>query len=420
MKKRAVILVPSLERLERFGARERLIRAMESYGSGFRVDRVDIENATEKDSAAVIAWDRETGEAVEMHVYEAFWGDLVPDWSKESPWARFRRGLGLIVYWAAGGVARALWRLEVPARTVLAMFVASMLLLLWYLTVIAVLVQALGTADSTMPAPIEDLLARFGWTESIVAWTDRLRNLPLLVFLVMLFGLGRLENIANISSFIKDYLRDQQLSRTDIGLRAKTRARLVGLLDHVTANDQDYDEVHVVGHSLGGAIAVDALAGYGRPLPRTALHTWGAGLGLLVQQDAWVERRIGALYACPSRLADWRDVVFPSDVMASPRPLPFKYRGDRRLSEKWPEIFTPTITPHVQKRTPFAYFSTHEAYYRCTDAIRLLMDVRTPAPLAFAPLDVLPGEIPQAVSDQRPTLPETAPSGGSGGPKLVR
>ncbi|MDW4499725.1 alpha/beta hydrolase [Sulfitobacter sp. D35] len=407
MRKRAVILVPSLERLERFGARERLVHAMTRYASGFRVEPIEIDQSTGKDACGLVATDRETLEAIEMHVYEAFWGDLVPDWSKESPWARFRRGLHLIWYWAAGGVARAIVRLEFPARTVMAMLVASLLLLLWYFTVISVLVQAIGTADSTVPTAIEEALASFGWTEPLVRWFDELQSLPLLLFLIMLFGLGRLENISNISSFIKDYLRDQQINKTEIGVRAKTRARLVELLDHVHGMDPGYDEVHVVGHSLGGAIAVDALAGYGKPLPKTTLHTWGAGLGLLVQQDAWVERRVGALYACPSRLADWRDVVFRSDVMASPRPLPHKYRGRKRLSDKYDEIYTPTITPQVQKRAPFNYFSTHEAYYRCTDAARLLVDVRPPAPLEIAPLDALPHD--ESTEPPEETAPENRP-----------
>lgn len=378
MKKRAVVLVPGLQRQERFAAREKLVQAIVGYASGYRMNCIELDEKSQRDACGIVACDRETQESIELHVYEAFWGDLVPDWSKESPWARFRRGLHLIWYWAAGGVARALLRLEFPARTVLAMMVASLLLLLWYFTVISVLVQTLNTADSAVPTAIQEALDHFGWSEALVNWIDQLQSLPLILFLIMLFGLGRLENLANISSFIKDYLRDQQFNDQEIGVRAKSRARVVALLDHVHGEDR-YDEVHVVGHSLGGAIAVDALAGYGKPLPHTTLHTWGAGLGLLVQQDAWIERRIEALYSSTSRLAQWHDVVFPSDVLASPRPLPRVYDGEKRKSEVHREIYARTVRPQAQSRAPFQYIDTHESYFRCTDAVRLLVGPGDPA-----------------------------------------
>ena len=82
------------------------------------------------------------------------------------------------------------------------------------------------------------------------------------------------------------------LGEDRIGIRAKARTRVVDLLDSVYDGDEPYDEVHVIGHSLGSVIAVDALSEYGPELTRTTLHTWGSMLSLLILQEQLLEREL--------------------------------------------------------------------------------------------------------------------------------
>ena len=63
-------------------------------------------------------------------------------------------------------------------------------------------------------------------------------------------------------------------------------------------------------HSLGGAIAVDALAECGADLRRTTLHTWVAMMGLLSHQEVLVEREVAKIYATPVQINNWVDIVF--------------------------------------------------------------------------------------------------------------
>lgn len=374
MTRRAIILVPGFKKREHQAARDQLVEAIKHYGSGYRVEPAPAPMIGGLTPAALTATNRSTDADVsELHVYEVFWGDLIQDWSNESPWARFKRGLYLIWYWVAGGFLRALLRFEFPARTALAMLIAAIMLLAWYLTVISVLLSTFGTAESGLPAQLQTMVASYPVVGEVLGFIDSLKSVPLILFIMGLAALGGVEPLANMSSFVKDYLRDEPETDVDIGLRAKARTRLITMLDHVTRPEAGYDDVHVVAHSLGGAFAIDALADYGNALPRITLHTWGSALGLLVQQTEWVERKIEAIYRNEVSLHQWIDVVFPNDVLGSPRPLPRDSHSESWRKARFDERFTPTIVPPRTRRAPFAYTRTHNAYFRCAPAIQQLL-----------------------------------------------
>ncbi len=378
MTKRAIILIPGFKKREHLAARDLLVEAIAHYGSGYRVDQTDTVAIGGLTPAAMQVHNRQDDtQTTQLHIFEAFWGDLIPDWTNESPWARFKRGLYLIWFWVAGGFLRAMLRFEIPTRTVFAMMIAAIMLIAWYMTVVTVLLQTLGSADTGLPAQVQELITTFPVLGQALSFVENLQSIPLVLFVMGLATLGGVEKLANMSSFVKDYLRDEPFDDAQVGLRAKARARVTCLLDHVTRPDAGYDDVHVVAHSLGGAIAVDALADYGQALPRVTLHTWGSGLGLLVQQANWVEEKIATLYEHDTSLEQWIDVVFPKDVMASPRPLPRDTHHSGWRNKRHEERFTPTLTPARTRSAPFAYSETHEGYFRCEAAIKRLLE---PAP----------------------------------------
>ncbi len=92
MTNRAIILVPGFEKREQLDARNMLADAICAYAEGYQTAKSEAQQDEGFSSVKVTARNRQTDEETSLNVYEAYWGDLVPDWSGESPWARFKRG----------------------------------------------------------------------------------------------------------------------------------------------------------------------------------------------------------------------------------------------------------------------------------------------------------------------------------------
>lgn len=380
MTTRAIILVPGFGRKEQNQERDKLASAMRSYTDGWKVVLADEAPA---DAVRLVATSRAGDVVNTIDLYEAYWGDLIPDWSEESPFNRFKRGTNLIWYWLTGGLRGWLAQKQVPPRTSFAMVIAALMLLFWYLMVILFVVQLIGSGGYSLPAElasVESLQTLWG---KIGDWAKTAMGSAVIIFAVWLWGLGFLEQFANISAYTKAYLRDETFGGSEIGLRAKARHRVLTALDTVEAAETSkdgppYDEIVVVAHSLGGAIALDALAEYGPRLAKTVLMTWGSALGSLAQQEPLIERQIARLYESETRLYNWVDIVFRKDFMGSKAPLPRKFVNGEPTKDKHEEIFPATLAPVLPKgMSIFEMVHIHEAYFRCEDAI-----IRLVAPLA--------------------------------------
>lgn len=392
MKKRAIILVPGFSKREQFAVRNQLVQALTHYTDGYRTRVSAAATDSDADAVRITVSSRATDYMAELHLYEAFWGDLIPDWSRESPWQRFKRGLILIAYWATGGLVKALFvRHQVPARTLFGLTFFALMMILWYLTVINVLALALQETDVTIEDWARPVLGWVPYFDQMVAFFAKISDYSLYVFVIGLFGLGRLEGAANISTFLRAYLRDDPLGEDSIGIRAKTRHRVIDTLDRVYDQDRAFDEIHVVAHSLGGPIAVDALAESGVDLSRTTLHTWGTLLGLLAQQEELIEMEIAKVYQSPIKLNNWIDLMFRADWLASPRPLPRLYENGKPQSDRAAQLFPETIMPKMP-RSSLARSGIHQSYYRCETAMLMLV----------APQDSLPQPATDSASSAVP------------------
>lgn len=384
MTRRAIILIPGFAKRERLDARDRLVDALHHYTDGWLTTTGGAEAAQSPEAVHLRATSRQDSSiSTDLDVYEAYWGDLVPDWSQESPWARFKRGWGLICYWMAGGLLRAVWRWEFPPRTMVAMATAGTMLLLWYAVIVAVLLKALAEGNLPLPKFITNIEGAEAWIET---WLIPAGEWPITLFLVGLLGLGALEMVANTASFAKAYLRDDTFGGNTVGLRAKSRARVLEVLDTVTGvgEGKAYDEIHVVAHSLGGAIAVDALAEYGRDLSRIRLFTWGSALGALSQQEPLIEAEIRKFHVSETRIANWIDVVFKWDYMGSKVPVPKQADGKGRMARIFPETLEPAVPRRGLARFVWL-FGIHEDYYRSEDALLLLVKPVADLPQPMAP-----------------------------------
>lgn len=382
MIKRAIVLVPSFSKREKAAARNQLVNALTHYGEGYKITMSDQPEDADVAQVKVVA--RTGSFEATLDIFEAFWGDLIPDWSNESPWQRFQRGWLLILYWMTGGLAKSLWHWRGPPKTLYALAAAGLALVFWYFIVISVLLKAIINDPDNLPAFLASLQpAGSTWVVDLATWLNAASIWPFVFFIVGILGKGFLEGLANLSAFIKSYLRDDPLGEDDTGIRAKSRKRLLDTLDAVTA--ADYDEIHVVAHSLGSAIAVDALAEIGDAGAKITLHTWGSMLSLIILQEPLIERELAKMYTDRCKIVTWVDVSFRTDYLSSPRPRVRQIKNGFLAEGVSDEVFPPTIRPRMPWRSLFSKYTTHAAYYRSDDAMLMLVRPATELPQRVSP-----------------------------------
>ncbi|MEM1079831.1 MAG: hypothetical protein AAGI09_15040, partial [Pseudomonadota bacterium] len=181
-----------------------------------------------------------------MSIYEAYWADLIPDFSNESPWQRFLRGWQLVAYWAFGGLQRAIRRSELPGRVMIGLTGAAICLLFWYLIVVALLVTATAQGEVAFPAWMADVPLLASLTTFLNGFAEKASGWPVVLFLLGLSSLGRIERVANLSAFTKAYLQNSSFNNESSSLRALTKKRLVSVLDHVHAASGEHTEPPLV------------------------------------------------------------------------------------------------------------------------------------------------------------------------------
>lgn len=379
--RRAIIVVPGFERTVQGDARDRLAAAILSYTDGWQVLPV---SQPERAGTGFVACSREDGSEIEIDLYEAYWGDLVPLREEESPWVRFRRASGLILYWMFGGGSLSmLLRGQLPARTVVALGIAGLLLLIWYLSLLLLLLAAIPDGTTGLPDAVQSQLDQLGWDGLTAAsitfksWSEQVRWVTGAVALIGAVGvMAPVERLARVSDFLMRYLRDDPVAEGRPGLQAMARHRVLAVLDEVSGKQgaERYDQIHVVGHSLGGAIAVDALAEYGTNSERITLFTWGSALGLLAQKEPRIEAEIAKFYTRPSRLVNWVDVVYRGDLMGSVVPVPRREPGQWD-SKRFAPIFPPTVRPRRPRGLSiWDQVHLHLLYYRSEEAMLMLLE----------------------------------------------
>ncbi|MEM8729676.1 MAG: alpha/beta hydrolase [Pseudomonadota bacterium] len=390
--RRAIVLVPGYGKALQGDAQTRLGKSLLHYTDGFRVRRT----SQPGQNAQVITYkttDRATSSKMEIDVWEAYWGDLIPTREDESPGNRALRGWRLIGYWVFGGALRLLryGRRQSPGM-VWMMALCGFALIIWYVNILLLALTAIATGDMQIDQRICALPLIDGACDFIQTHAQTITTASVTAFIIGFVGLlGWIERFANISDFVMSYLRDDPVGDDQTGLRALTRHRLLAVLDEVAdrKDDEAYDEIYVVGHSLGGAIAIDALAEFGAASDRVTLITWGSTLGLLMAKEPKVEAEIAKFYDNETRLRNWVDVAIKGDLMGAevPRPRiaqadPSGQSGGRHEATQlrariYPE--TTWITRPGGLRV-WHQLKVHEFYFRAEEAVLMLTRPATQLP----------------------------------------
>ena len=81
--KRAIVFVPGFERREQLAVRDHLVSSIVHYTDGYKTSVSDGVTENGANRVTVEVQDRQSDYAATLDVYEAYWGDLVPDRSEE-------------------------------------------------------------------------------------------------------------------------------------------------------------------------------------------------------------------------------------------------------------------------------------------------------------------------------------------------
>lgn len=373
--KRAILLVPGFGRHEQLDARDKLIKSLQLYTDGWETDFATpvSDNGINVVTGTATSQTKEST-TIELSVFEAYWADLIPDWTDESPISRFQRGTSLIGYWAVGGLVRAAFQRRLPRRTTYGLIFAGLLLTLWYVVVISVLLQALALGDVGKDGVFYSVLQALNAEAIFDDVVEAVAGWSIVVFLVGFMGLGWLERISNVAAFTRAYLMDLVTGDDGLGVQAKAKNRVLQTLSFIYSQEGDeaFDEVYVIGHSLGGAIAIDALAEYESMFEKTVLFTWGSAVGALAEQESLIEDEIAKFYESDVKLKTWVDIVFKSDVMGSVVPVPEK-EGNDGNREPYDKIFPDVVVPKLPRGYSMFSGKTHELYYLNQTAMTFLV-----------------------------------------------
>lgn len=310
--KRAIILIPGLQKVERFDRRDVLLANLQLIESRPLEPGPDVAIDGETGKRLVPSPLRGadgTGPAID--VFEAYWADMAVATGELSPWARLWSGFDLLLYWV---FSPRTWRAFGRSATIaLGLMAGGALLILWYVS-LAILVAAALRADPAQTRAITDIpllqalldgfFAATGWIEATAPWA--IVTLALAAF--------KADELAAMARFSQDYLENRR-NADGTGLRDRVRRRVAATLERVL--EEPYREIVVVGHSFGSVIAIDILAGWPHPQDweRLRLVTLGSPAAVLECRSPWLKSECERLLG--RRPEVWIDCYSPSDWLCT-------------------------------------------------------------------------------------------------------
>jgi hypothetical protein len=243
-----------------------------------------------------------TGETRQVDLFECYMSDLVPNLSQQSPRIKLWEGTKVLLFWFTSGMWRALRQ---HPYLVLSAIVSSIGFLLWYFSVLALGLTALGElkppeGSGLLPQAVALAAASGKRLGSWVVWLG----------LTTLLGLSRADRLADIGHFLRRYLTCDEL-RSDF--RNRLREPLYQIVD-----SGEYRQVTVLAHSFGSLVAADVLAEF-KPKagPSVGVITLGSPIAVLLGMAAWLPKE---LKRCSENatLRFWVDFSSRSDWMGAP------------------------------------------------------------------------------------------------------
>jgi hypothetical protein len=374
---RAIVLVPNFASHQKDQTRDRFVDALLHVPEGVRIEhagKVSVPGGI----GVRLRVHEGAGKPRELHVFEAFWHDLVPLLSQQSPRTRVMRGGGLFAFWAAPRVWAGVRRYPFMLFN---MVVGLLLVSAWYVSTVAMFFTAVGSdplllLGSPTGAPVGVDIVLKPLAEGLGTLGTAMGGWRVWAVATLLIALLPVAQLVDLADFARRFLLNDQPEEHGIGVRTRLQGRLRETLDAVASGDH-YEEVTVAATSFGTAIAVDVLADWNRDGAPIRLLTLGGPLELLSHRSAWVAEEIERCLANP-RVWKWIDCFSNEDWFCTPTPFtetPGRHEH-RELKQH---------APLVDKLTG----RTHQRYFDAPVVLRLLLDAERPTrnigPIVLAP-----------------------------------
>ncbi len=326
-----------------------------------------------------------------VDVFEAYWADLIPATSDDTPPQRFWSATKLLFYW----MLHPWWLRSLRQnRSLTVVFMASgLLLLLWYATIIVALAGFVVGSPAGTPSVAEQVDLPLvneptddaGFTDVFNLVSQRLQPIfadiapvanneifLLLLIILSIFGIG---TTASVADFVRRYLSASVDKDLDAVIAHRLQTTLQRVFDQPREDDPerpDYDEVVVLGHSMGGVIGLEVLATYDVSAikDRTTLITWGAPLAVLAHRSPKrVHRSI--MKACSGRVPRWFDVYSSADWLSARLPAHDEHYENSSLAADFSISWLKFMSQHA-----------HDQYYYHPESLSMLLapQIAIPAP----------------------------------------
>lgn len=294
------------------------------------------------------------GETVETRYRVLWWDDIVRrNWPRTIPGTvrAIMGGSGRALF---GGVLRKTYQWSRPA----AITCSLPFLLLWALIMLCVALPFSGWRLGRLAG---------GWGEPLGLAIGLVASAA---FVWLAIRLERKFNLAWLARTIDILARDSRDRLPELEERREEFAALVG----ETLANGEYDEVLVVGHSLGSTIAVAIAA---RNLDAISASRSRFSLLTLGQTNCWLEFFPGAnrfraeiAAAATAESFDWVDFSAPPDAACFALVDPYTALGDRRTDRKNPKLlnarFHEIMSPSALARQSRNRVALHLQYVRAT------------------------------------------------------
>lgn len=350
-----------------------------SRGLGWEPAETEADDAGQQRRVVVEAGRDDT---VEYTIRLVRWNEQLPSLATMSVLEKILDGICSIFYW---GWALRMWRVVSRNKFMLfQVFFTAIVLLVWYYSVVALGIMALGSntdiADINVPAWLETAARGIGLGISQKQLTygalfsnigNAMKGFYFIILATVLLKSLDLSSVAQTVYVVRCYLQNRY------GLQQTLCARVGKAFLPLTDGEGAFDRVTVLAHSLGCALAVESLAGLARkPVRPTRLVTLGSPLLLLSARCKRLDAAVKHLLTWNvSGLAHWTDCFAPDDWLCAHAPIPAASARTRVLE--------------ISSTTSFldsAMGKSHDLYFADAATFDVLLD---PAPWT-APLPASP------------------------------
>ena len=260
----------------------------------------------------------------EIHIYEAFWLDIIAEekLSSKDLRAKLLEGSSLLIYWLFSSIWIAFF--EVPSL-IIGLISSSFALVFWYYGILITVIKDVAEKGNILGQTIPEDWHKY--TNTIVQILDSWTVFILIGIILSFVGAISLDKMVDQAYFVKRYLGNVG----GIALRNKIRSRLKKITDDIL---NDYEQVTILAHSFGAIIGTDFLADY--PSRKTLKYiTLGGNIKLLSYRSTWIEKEIKK---CLDNqvVSKWDDYYSKQDWLGAETPIPKGSNLEKIESHEFP------------------------------------------------------------------------------------